>query len=126
MESNLAKFAQNGSSYFIKCGIDSFCHELSLSVIKTNEPFSARISKKPRTVCNASVIQCRQAFILRLRDVPRDLPLRGQLVQPAHLQHRGSAVAVEARVWRNIRHGCFGSALQNVHRQRVQLALHHI
>lgn len=57
MQSNLAKFAQNGPSYFIKCSIDSFCHELSLSVIKTNEPFSARKSKEPRTVCNASVRQ---------------------------------------------------------------------
>lgn len=50
MESNLAKFAQNGSSYFIKCSIDSFCRQLSLGVIKTNEPFSAGISKEPRTV----------------------------------------------------------------------------
>lgn len=51
MESNLAKFTRNGSSYFIKRSIDWFCQELSLSVIKTNEPFSARISKEPRTVC---------------------------------------------------------------------------
>lgn len=57
MESHLAKFTQNGSSYFIKCSIDSFRHELSLSLIKTNEPFSATISKKPRRMCNTPVSQ---------------------------------------------------------------------
>lgn len=37
-------------------------------------------------------------LVSRLGDVLRDLPLRGQLVQPAHLQHRSCAGAIEARV----------------------------
>lgn len=54
MESNLAEFAQNGDSYFIKCGIESFCHQLSLSVIKTNERFSAGILRRARMARSTS------------------------------------------------------------------------